>query len=645
MRRFAIAALALLLCALPAAAAEPPRIVIDHEVFIPPPDSLPFIQHDRTLVPLRAIFEHLGAQVHWDGQTQTVTARRGATQIRLTIDSAAAYVNGQPVTLEQPALLRENRTFVPLRFVSEAFGANVQWYESSSPEPWMTPIPKVAITTYSLPQKGAPLSASSVLGALERITLPHMQPLMLRGEGIGLLHLTSRETEFYRLPDAAPRTAGYGASADGRFVIARTIQNGYLHDRISGDTQRWNRLQHELVLAGHESLLFQAVAPNPAGWITTIDPIDGQLGGYLAGTEQFLVTTSALREWARFALPAGTGRPLGVGEAIWNPDENRLMLSWGESSYLVDLGTSTVTRLSSAAKFQAAKGGTEVIALQAGPHGTQVTRYDWNGQALVTHLLPSEHVQLSADGEWAAWEVFKEEFTPVVYISKLGTEESIQALGATMCYGLIGRSGNRWGDGLIVSTREGLRSIGTDGEMKRVPNPEGVGPYEPIPAPGRKELLAYRRVTALGVELGVVTPESPLAIIDARSDGGAFAPSRVSPLWGATSDVLRFTVTQQYGTGGPCGDYSIPLPLQVGTGTVDSTLALQVVAPGDCVNLREQPWFEAPVIRCLPDGSRIEIGNHSSQALPRFHHNDDGQWFQLPEGWIRVDSGLLQFAP
>jgi len=90
-------------------------------------DVVPTIENGRTLVPLRAIFEALGADVSWDGATQTVTATKDATQIKLQIGVKTAYKNGSPVTLDVPSKIISDRTLVPLRFVSEALGANVRW--------------------------------------------------------------------------------------------------------------------------------------------------------------------------------------------------------------------------------------------------------------------------------------------------------------------------------------------------------------------------------------------------------------------------------------------------------------------------------------------------------------------------------------
>ena len=90
-------------------------------------DQPPVIVNGRTLVPLRAIFEALGATVEWDGSTQTVTSTLKGTTLKLTIGSNVLYKNGTPITLDVPAQLINNRTMVPVRAVSEAFGANVKW--------------------------------------------------------------------------------------------------------------------------------------------------------------------------------------------------------------------------------------------------------------------------------------------------------------------------------------------------------------------------------------------------------------------------------------------------------------------------------------------------------------------------------------
>lgn len=91
-------------------------------------DSEPYIDtNSRTMVPVRAIAEALGAEVHWDGALWLVTLVRGGSVVKLTIGSNVAEVNGERVVMDTIAVLRNSRTIVPVRFVSEFFGAVVGW--------------------------------------------------------------------------------------------------------------------------------------------------------------------------------------------------------------------------------------------------------------------------------------------------------------------------------------------------------------------------------------------------------------------------------------------------------------------------------------------------------------------------------------
>lgn len=90
-------------------------------------DQPPVIQDGRTLVPLRGVFEEMGATVVWDAGARRVLANHGATQVILPIGSRTAIVNGQSLTLDVPAQIFGGRTLVPLRFVAESLGAEVVW--------------------------------------------------------------------------------------------------------------------------------------------------------------------------------------------------------------------------------------------------------------------------------------------------------------------------------------------------------------------------------------------------------------------------------------------------------------------------------------------------------------------------------------
>ena len=69
----------------------------------------------------------MDATVSWDGSTQTVTIIKGITTIEIKIGSNVAYINSEEKTLDSPAFIENDRTYVPVRFISEAFGAKVEW--------------------------------------------------------------------------------------------------------------------------------------------------------------------------------------------------------------------------------------------------------------------------------------------------------------------------------------------------------------------------------------------------------------------------------------------------------------------------------------------------------------------------------------
>jgi hypothetical protein len=90
-------------------------------------DVRPMIKEGRTLMPIRALIESLGADIQWDGETRTVTIKKGESTIILQIGSTTALVNGQEVTLDVAAAIEEGRTLIPARFVSEGLGLYVSW--------------------------------------------------------------------------------------------------------------------------------------------------------------------------------------------------------------------------------------------------------------------------------------------------------------------------------------------------------------------------------------------------------------------------------------------------------------------------------------------------------------------------------------
>ncbi|MDN4079182.1 stalk domain-containing protein [Paenibacillus polymyxa] len=127
----------------------------------------PVVSQNTTLVPLRGVFESLGAQVEWDSKAKKVTASKNDDTLTLNIGSKLAYKNSNPVQLDAATQIQKGQVLVPLRFVSQSLGAKVNWDQrtrtvtisnqangsttdanSLSSKPLAAPVTKVTYDTY-----------------------------------------------------------------------------------------------------------------------------------------------------------------------------------------------------------------------------------------------------------------------------------------------------------------------------------------------------------------------------------------------------------------------------------------------------------------------------------------------------------------
>lgn len=106
-------------------AANDVRVKIDGNVI--EFDVEPQITEGRTMVPMRKIFETLGAEVNWDNSSRTATAVKDGVTVSIAIDDYAMYRNGEKISLDVPAKITDGRTLVPVRAISEAFECYVNW--------------------------------------------------------------------------------------------------------------------------------------------------------------------------------------------------------------------------------------------------------------------------------------------------------------------------------------------------------------------------------------------------------------------------------------------------------------------------------------------------------------------------------------
>ncbi|MHC9540877.1 MAG: copper amine oxidase N-terminal domain-containing protein [Vulcanimicrobiota bacterium] len=90
-------------------------------------DVKPVFKQATVFVPLRGVLEELKAVITFDKKTGTITAKRKKSNVVLVVDSTKAKVNGVATFMPIPAFIKEGRTLVPLRFISQALGCQVKW--------------------------------------------------------------------------------------------------------------------------------------------------------------------------------------------------------------------------------------------------------------------------------------------------------------------------------------------------------------------------------------------------------------------------------------------------------------------------------------------------------------------------------------
>lgn len=95
-------------------------------------DVTPIIRNSRTMLPARYVAEELGATVVWDEPTSTAILTTDAVEIKITVGSNIAYVNGKAEMLDSPAFIENDRAYTPVRFVAEKLGGIVAWDDTTS---------------------------------------------------------------------------------------------------------------------------------------------------------------------------------------------------------------------------------------------------------------------------------------------------------------------------------------------------------------------------------------------------------------------------------------------------------------------------------------------------------------------------------
>lgn|GEM_PF-6812353 len=115
------------------------NVVIKFDGLILELKQAPYIDNGRVMVPLRGVFEQVGIKVQWGGKDQTVTATSNNQKIELKIGSKIGYVNGKEFSLTSPPIIKNNSTYVPLRFLITHSGFVINWDQKSKTVSISTP--------------------------------------------------------------------------------------------------------------------------------------------------------------------------------------------------------------------------------------------------------------------------------------------------------------------------------------------------------------------------------------------------------------------------------------------------------------------------------------------------------------------------
>ena len=218
----------------------PLRVVVNGER-ISFPDAQPFIdENGRTQVPVRFVSEALGADVGWDGSTRTVTVEQGRNKISLVVGKSEYTVNSKKMEMDTSVIIVEDRTFVPIRFVSEALGADVDWNASirtvyiTTGGTVATPSPEEGNVKY---YDGIAFNDVTDVDEYGRMTVEKSQEFLLKmANQLSFVKENGRYYivgEYPEIPEEFEWSLGIGINlkSGGRFFSAATARKDYVIPR------------------------------------------------------------------------------------------------------------------------------------------------------------------------------------------------------------------------------------------------------------------------------------------------------------------------------------------------------------------------------------------------------------------------------
>lgn len=169
-------------------------------------DTQPTLINNRTMVPMRAVFEALGAKVDWDSSTQTAIGKTINTTIKITIGQNYLLKNDEQIQLDSPAVIISGRTLVPVRAIAESLDCNVNWIGD---------IQVVDITSFNIED-----SAENYVGEWNLVGfINDYEEFGYVDESFGTINFRSDGTVLFSSFDGESSALKYETSEDGNVVI------------------------------------------------------------------------------------------------------------------------------------------------------------------------------------------------------------------------------------------------------------------------------------------------------------------------------------------------------------------------------------------------------------------------------------------
>lgn len=206
----------------------------------------PLNMDGRVLVPLRDIFEALGAKIEWEDTTKTVTAQKGDVLVTYKIGSLTGNRNNEIIQIPVPGQLVEGTTLIPLRFVGEALGAAVSWDEHSRTVLISSKIKTAVEVTNILEGNIVEIKGGTNLDKLDLLGFEELDPNYVEEATLWLSEQLTGATIRVELDTKQREVHGYLLAyvymPDGSLLNEQIIAKGYAKVSMTSPNTRWNEL-------------------------------------------------------------------------------------------------------------------------------------------------------------------------------------------------------------------------------------------------------------------------------------------------------------------------------------------------------------------------------------------------------------------